>query len=289
MKIGYIVNPAAGKKQVEKWVERIRCATEAKGLPYIILMTEGPGDGVNKGKLAVASNCNVAVAVGGDGTVSEVVNGIKDSDTALGVIPVGTGNDFVKSLDIPLDFEDALACVFNGRCKTIDMGVINGRHFINVASVGFDAQVVLETRNIKKYFAGPVAYVLGVFKALKEYNPFVLEIETEGRLIKRRAVLMAVGNGAFYGGGMKITPLACMDDGLLDVCVVEHMPRSKILRLFSTIFTGKHLLRQEIEYFTTKSIAVKCDNAYINADGDIYGMCPASFEVKAGAARVMVP
>jgi len=288
VKIGYVINPTAGKKQVEKWTERIRNLTGQKGFLYQIFITERPRDGVSKGRIAVQNNCDVVVAVGGDGTVSEVVNGIKDSKAILGVIPVGTGNDFARALDIPLTFEKALECIFNGKNRRIDLGVVNDKYFINVASVGFDAQVVIETQNIKKSLLGSAAYVFGLFKALMNYSPFDLEIETEDRAIKRQAVLIAVANGIFYGGGMKIAPHARMDDGLLDVCLVNSMTKWNIVRLFPLLFSGKHLFRPEVEYFKVKRINIECENGYINSDGEIPGKCPANFKVAADAIRIIV-
>lgn len=289
MKIGYVINPVAGKKQVKEWIARIQDLTEQYGFAYKILTTERFQDGINKGRAAVQNNCDIVVAVGGDGTVSEIVNGIKDSDAILGVIPVGTGNDFVKSLGIPLTFEEALKCIFNGKNKEIDLGIVDDKYFINVASVGFDAQVVIETQKIKKNLVGPAAYVMGIFKALMGYTPFHLEIETEDSIINRQAVLIAVGNGIFYGGGMKITPHAKMDDGLLDVCLVNSMSKGKIVRLFPLLFSGKHLSRPEVEYFKVKRIKVECNNGHINSDGDIIGKCPASFRIEPHAIKVLIP
>lgn len=289
MKIGYIVNPAAGRKRVREWTAAIRSFTESMNFAYEIFITGCPKDGVEKGKVAIRNNCDIVVAVGGDGTVSEVVSAIKDSNVALGVLPVGTGNDFARSLGIPLDVEKALSCLFSGQRKTIDLGMVNDAYFINVASVGFDAQVVMEAQNIKGSIGGPPAYILAIFKALMNYRPFNIEIELDEGIERREAVLVAVANGAFYGGGMNIAPLADMNDGLLDVCLVNSLPRSKILRLFPLLFSGKHLLRPEVEYFKVKRMVVRCREGYINSDGEILGKCPASFQIMPNAVKVMVP
>jgi diacylglycerol kinase (ATP) len=252
-------------------------------------MTEGPGDAVRKAADAVGEGCRVVVAVGGDGTVNEVVNGLWGTGATLGVIPEGSGNDFARTLRIPPDFEDALYCVLQGRVRPVDIGTVNGSCFVNVASVGFDAQVVMETYKIKKRIRGPVAYPLGVLKALLNFKPFDIEIETEGAKKTKRVVLVAVANGAYYGGGMKIAPGAVADDGLFDVCLVENMSRLRMLLLFPSIYSGRHLSYPEVEYFRTRQISIKCKDGDINSDGEIIGRCPAEMVLHPEGMAVIVP
>jgi YegS/Rv2252/BmrU family lipid kinase len=246
-------------------------------------------DGIDKAKKAVGDGCNIIVAAGGDGTVSEVVNGIYGSDATLGVLPVGTGNDFARTLRLPMDLKGALYCIFNCKSIPVDLGVVNGRCFINVASVGFDSQVVMEAGNIKKKFPGPIAYILGIFKALNLYKPFNLHIETEDGTIERQATLIAVANGVYYGGGMKIAPQARIDDGFMDVCLVSSLPKNKIFGLFPLLYSGRHLMRPEVEYFRVRKIMIKCDSGFINSDGEIIGTCPAEIQLKPKSLRVITP
>ena len=268
---------------------QIRETTEHRGHEVDVYITAGPGDAVEKAAKAVREGCDVVVAVGGDGTVNEVVNGIGMSGVVMGVIPAGSGNDFARTLQIPLDFDGALGCVLQGRTRPVDVGTVNGKCFVNVASVGFDAQVVMETNRIKDRIPGPLAYVLGVFKALTGYEAFDMEMETGHKTIRKRAVLVAVANGIFYGGGMKIAPKAVVDDGLFDVCLVEDMRKMRILRLFPLIYPGKHLLRPEVEYFRAARIRIECSKGYINSDGEIIGPCPADMELRPGGLVVIVP
>ncbi len=289
MKIGYIINPVAGRKQAGKLAPLIKKATYDKGFEAAIYITGCPEDVVEKSEKAVREGCHLVVAVGGDGTISEVVNGIRQSNVVMGVIPAGSGNDFARSLSIPMDFKGALDCVFKGRTRRVDIGTVNGYFFSNVASVGFDAQVVMETENIKKYIRGPLAYPLGVIKALIRYKPFDIELETEDRKIKKQAVLVAVANGMYYGGGMKIAPGAVLDDGLFDVCLVEDMSKLKIMRLFPLIYSGRHLMRPETEYFRAREVRIKCQNGHINTDGGIIGRCPADLSMQPQCMSIIVP
>jgi YegS/Rv2252/BmrU family lipid kinase len=289
MKIGYIVNPVAGKKNAARHVPRIEQTTKDMGYEAAIYITDRPGDAVEKTAEAVREGCDVVVAVGGDGTVNEVVNGLDGISVVMGVIPAGSGNDFSRTLRIPQDFEGALDCILKGRTRTVDVGTVNGKRFVNVASIGFDTQVVMETNRIKKRIPGPLAYVLGVFKALTGYKAFDIELETKDNIIRKRAALVAVANGMFYGGGMKIAPRAVVDDGLFDVCLVEDMRRLRILRLFPIIYSGRHLLRPEVKYFRTTRIRIECLGGYINSDGEIIGPCPADMVLQAGGLVVIVP
>ncbi len=289
MKLGYVINPVAGKKKAVKRISQIKRVTEDRGFEAAIYITEGPGDAAAKGERALREGCDIITAVGGDGTVSELANGIHGCAVAMGVIPAGSGNDFARTLGIPSDFNKALDCVLKGSTRTIDIGIVNGRCFINVASVGFDAQVVRETHSIKKRIRGPLAYVLGVFKSLISYKPFDMEIETGSERINKQATLVAIANGIYYGGGMKIAPGAVLDDGLLEVYLVEGMSRLKILRLFPLIYSGRHLARPELKHFKARKLSIKCQNGYINSDGEIIGRCPASISIIPAALNVIIP
>jgi YegS/Rv2252/BmrU family lipid kinase len=289
VKVGYIVNPAAGKKQAVERINQMKRAALDRGFEAAAYITEGFGDAAGKGQRAVDEGCDVVVAVGGDGTVSELVNGILGSGAVMGIIPAGSGNDFARTLGIPSNFDEALGCILNGRIRSIDIGVVNDRYFVNVASVGFDARVAMETNKIKKRVSGPLAYVLGVFKTLAEYKPFDIELETETEKIRKQATLVALANGKYYGGGMKIAPGAVPDDGLLEVYVVDGMSRLKILRLFPLIYSGRHTGRPEVRGFRAKSVNIRCQNGYINSDGEVIGQCPASFGIMPAALDVIVP
>ncbi len=289
MKIGYVINPVAGKKRAVQRVSFIKEITEKQGYEAAIYITDKPGAGIKKAAEAVEKGCHIVVAVGGDGTVNEVVNGVGDNNVTVGVIPAGSGNDFARALEIPLAFEEALDCILRGKTKMVDIGMVNGKRFVNVASVGFDAQVVMETDNIKHRIKGPLAYFLGVFKALTAYKPFDLELEFQGETIKKQAVLIAVANGIFYGGGMKVAPDALLDDGLFDVCLVEGIPKLRILKLFPLIYSGKHLLRPEVEYFRTERIRIDCPRGYINSDGEVIGLCPADMVLLPKGLIIIIP
>jgi diacylglycerol kinase (ATP) len=289
VRTAYVINPVAGTKKVEAWIDAIKRHSSQTEAAYALYMTEGPGDGVCKAKQAVKEGCDVVVAVGGDGTVCEVVNGIAGLKAILGILPVGTGNDFARILGIPIGMEKALKCLAAGKTRGCDLGMVNGRYFINVASVGFDAQVVIEAAKIKKDYPGPIAYILGVFKALTRHRAYDMHIVTDGRAMDIKATLIAMANGKFYGGGMKIAPEADLSDGLLDICIVRDMPRLKIAVLFPKIFGGTHINRPEVVYFRAAQIKIECNNGYINADGEITGGCPAYVSIEPGALTVIVP
>ncbi len=289
MKIGYVINPVAGRRRAVQWIPFIEETSKEQGHRATVYVTNKPGDGISKAIEAISEGCNTVIAVGGDGTVNEVVNGVGDKDITVGVIPAGSGNDFARTLGMPLDLAEAMHCILQGKRKSIDIGTVNGERFVNVASVGFDARVVMETNGIKHRIKGPLAYVIGVFKALATYKPYDMELDTGHGIMKKRAVLIAVANGIFYGGGMKVAPDAILDDGLFDVCLVEGISRLRILRLFPLIYSGRHLLRKEVEYFRAREIRIDCPGGYINSDGEILGPCPANMVLHPKGLTVITP
>lgn len=266
----FIINPTAGSGKAKNFNYYIEKYMQNTKFDYKIVYT-------SKAKEATAMVVNnpdyeICVAVGGDGTVGEVANGIlKRGHGTLGIIPAGTGNDFSKALMITEDIEQAFNKIIGRKTKSIDLGELDGIYFFNIASLGFDAEVVRHTDKIKKIIKGKTAYILGVLTSLIVYKSRDMIIEIDGQILVRRATLVAIGNGSYYGGGMQILPMAKLDDGLLDICVVKDISNLRILFLFPSIFKGKHIkYKKYIEFYKGKKIKVKAKGeTYLNIDGEI--------------------
>lgn len=269
----FIINPTAGSGRARTCIEFVQEYMLNSGMQYEVLITTRPLEATEM--VVENPQYNICVAVGGDGTASEVAKGIlKRGYGTLGIIPSGTGNDLALTLNIDKNRENAMERVLNGNVIKIDLGTVKGDYFFNIASLGFDAWVVNQTNKIKKAIKGKTAYVLGVLAALLTYRSKELSIDIDGLTIRRKAILVAVGNGQSYGGGMKILPMAKTDDDMLDICIVKDVSNLKILFLFPSIFKGEHTKYiKYVEFYKGKNISVTFENKYLlNIDGELFSV-----------------
>jgi len=279
----FIVNPVAAKGAAARVGERLRKVLAVRDIAHEILYTEYPG---HAAKLARGSNARVIVSVGGDGTVNEVTNGIVGSGKTLGIIPAGSGNDLIKSLNIPADIEKAVETVIHGTVRPVDVGHVqcspersegtprvngDGRYFLNGVGIGFDAAVAARTAEIP-YLRGVLLYIAAVFQTLGKYQPpdFVVAYGHGER--KFSGLLVAIGNGRCAGGGFYLTPRAQPDDELLDICMVKAVPLLKILRLMPKVMKGAHEGDPDVEIVQSRKVTVTGSIPfYVHADGEIVG------------------
>ncbi|NLY42687.1 MAG: diacylglycerol kinase family lipid kinase [Clostridiaceae bacterium] len=288
MKIKFIINPVAGKGKALGIKDNILNKLINSSVSFSLTETAAPGDGIRLAKKAVIEKYDIIVAVGGDGTVNEVINGMVGSNAALGIIPAGTGNDFAKSLNIPADIDKALDVLLHGKEEKIDIGKACGKYFMNVASIGFDAKVIEQVNTIKKYISGTWSYIIAVFKTLLNYKPIKVRVSMDGMIIDKEVFLIAIANGKYYGGGMMIAPHAHVNDGYLDICIISKISKLKVATLFPTIFKGKHIHQPEVECFKAKKVEVFAKGASINCDGELIGKSPTTFQIENIKLNVMV-
>jgi len=289
VKTAIIINPVAGRGKTDKlWpkLERVLCQ---RNYAYQAFFTKGPKDGINLAN-ALQSKVERLVVVGGDGIIHEVVQGIVNREVELAIIPTGTGNDFVRSLGIPQEPLAALELLFEGRIRKVDVGEVNGSYFINVAGVGFDAVVVNEVNTNFKFVSGTMAYLLALFKTLATYQKAKVKVSVGKQTFKTDSLLVAVGNGQCYGGGMKIVPGAILDDGLLNLCIVGDVTKGEILRTLPKIFSGGHVAHPKVVMLKGEEISIEAQPPLvIQADGEIIGYAPAKIRVLPQALKVRVP
>ena len=214
----FIVNPTASRgkgKSVGIWLEN-ECLK--RNLDFDLTYTIKPGDAKDIAAKSIGKFEKV-VAVGGDGTLQEVINGSINSKSINGIIPVGTGNDFVRAAKIPIDPAKALDLLIEGNTNLIDVGKINNLVFHNGVGIGFDAIVVDESLKIKN-LRGQAVYLLAIFKSLKNYKAPLIQLNYNNNSITNKFLLITVGNGISLGGGIKLTPFASIYDGLLDLNII---------------------------------------------------------------------
>lgn len=268
-KLLFIINPIAGGGRAKNLISLIEEKMLEEKREYEIIQTTKPKEAIS---IVESSSYNTLIAVGGDGTVNEVAKGIIQRGWGvLGIIPGGTGNDMCKSLGLSMDPDQAIKTVLNGSIKEMDIGLANGKCFLNISSVGFDAEVVRNTDKIKTKIKGRTAYILGVLITLITYRLKTAYLEIDNKVVNRKMLLLAVGNGRYYGGGMKILPQARIDDGYLHVCLVKDINNLKSLLLFPSIFKGNHLkYTKYVEIYKAKTIKIKTPGEiFLNLDGDL--------------------
>jgi YegS/Rv2252/BmrU family lipid kinase len=213
---------------------------------------------------------------------------------SLAIIPAGSGNDFIRSVDEKLDSKakDILERILDGSEKLIDLASVNGKYFINISSLGFDAEVVYNTNKFKKLPAvsGSLAYILGILYTIFTYKNYNLKIRIDGSLIEASSLLVAVANGRFYGGGMLAAPDARIDDGVFDICVIRAMKRLKIFRFFPVFKKGLHGELEEVSFYKGKKVEIESStHLLLNLDGEVQKVREAVFEIIPRSVRIVVP
>jgi YegS/Rv2252/BmrU family lipid kinase len=232
----------------------------------------------------------VAVGVGGDGVIGAVAGALAGGDGVLGVLPGGRGNDFARTLGIPLDPAAACGVLANGEVRSLDLGRAGGSAFIGIASCGFDSDAN-RIANASRLVRGNLVYAYGALRALAGWSPATFEVEfDDGERRRVRGYSVAAANSKAYGGGMLLAPEASLQDGMLDVVMIAHLPKLRFLRLLPTVFSGAHVHQPVVEIRRTRRVRISADRPFaLYADGDPIAELPVDIEAVPDAVRVLVP
>jgi diacylglycerol kinase (ATP) len=296
VKARVIVNPTAGRGAALTQLPTISDRMRQLGRVDIAL-TSGSGDAERLAAEAAAEDYTHLVAVGGDGTLNEVLNGAcrggRLGGMAFGVVPMGTGNDFARVLGVHDDLEHALATLIGGVERPVDLGSLNGRLFINASAGGFVAEVSEAASSQLKTLAGRLAYLIAGTGVLLEYEPATARVACHnGRAVARTETLhmFVVANARTIGGGHLVTPRASIDDGLLDVCLVHSTTTADFVALLAKISRGEHLDDEHVSYFQVPGADLEFDRVVkVNTDGEVLETERCSYRVLKGAARFLSP
>lgn len=288
MKYKLIVNPIAGRGKTKKMYPQLMKILKEAGVDFHTYITRGHGDAITAAREAAEEGFDVIVAVGGDGTVNEVANGIVGSTAVLATLPTGTGNDFATAVGMPADMEKSCAILLEGTTRKIDLGRVLDRYFVNAVGVGFDAAVAHRANMGVRMLRGVWVYIFSVFSTLISYQPVEMEIILDGKTLEKTPTLVAVGIGQCYGGGMRIVPDAIQDDGYFDVCVLDTMGRLEIAWEFPKVFKGTHKNIRKCDMFRAQEVElILADPRPLHMEGEVFFSDHMHFTLKKEGITVL--
>lgn len=283
----FIVNPIAGNGFALKIEEQLKAAMASRGLECRFVRTTHPGHATEIARACAAeADCTGVVAVGGDGTAYEVACGLMNRGVPLGIIPAGTGNDFIKTIGIPKKPLDALDFLLSHPPRPVDAGGLNDRIFLNDCGTGFDVTVLDYTQAAKKYCRGILPYLIGLVQAIIHYRPVHVRFTADGKTEERDLLILSVANGRYIGGGIPICPTAEADDGMLDLVIVEDKPRWLLPFLVLPLLLGRILHFPFTTHKRCQSVEIVSKGMRLNVDGEIFEMDSAKFSIQPGALHL---
>ena len=297
-----IVNPTAANGRVATQWPLVKQRLEALGLEFDFRLTARPAHATEIAREAVSAGIRLVVAYGGDGTLLEVVNGLfgergKPSLATLGIIPGGTGSDFVRTLGIPHDWEEACNRLVNGTVRLVDVGYATFRdlggdetamYFVNVAGLGFDGEVVERVQRSSKALGGTATYLLNLLATLVSYRNKHVTLRFDDSAQERRLNLIVVCNGRYFGGAMYIAPPADLQDGEFDLVILGDFSKPELVANVPKVYKGTHLTHPKVEIHKARRVSVEAqERMLVQADGELIGQAPATFQVIPGVLRVI--
>jgi len=305
-----ICNPISGSGRGVAWLSVVRRTLDDADINYAYEVTGRRGDAARLARSAVSSGCSAVVAIGGDGTFFEVVNGVMNPSeydanlhgeqrVAVGLVQAGRGSDFGRSIGVPSDAQVASARLLDGRTQLIDLGYVTylgfdgkerGRYFANAAGLGFDAEVTVRANAGSRILGGTIPYLHSLVRTLAGYRNKRISVSIDGaEPWSARANSIVVANGQYFGGGMKIAPEAHLSDGVLDVTLLGDLGKLELVRSVPMVYDGSHIHHPKVKTFTARTVEViSPERVLLQADGEVLGTAPATFRVVPCALWVIV-
>ena len=293
-RIVVLVNPTSGRGRSGKLLPRVRQEIHTLGLDAEVRVSKSAEDPARIARESAEAGVEIVAAMGGDGMTGMIGGALVGTGSALAVIPTGTGNDFARFIGVnrkkPVD---AVALLADPEIRAVDAAQVTGggreERFINVAGAGFDSEVNETANNMKWKAQGTAKYVAPV-STLRRFTPAQFEVTVDGSHRSLSGMLIAVGNGESYGGGMRVAAGASLTDGMLDVCVVGGMSKGAFLKAFPKVFRGTHVTHPKVTMLKGVRVEISSDRPFdVYADGERSVPLPAVFEVLPGALKVVFP
>jgi diacylglycerol kinase (ATP) len=288
-----LANPSAGGGLAARLVEPLLTRLQAAGCTVRLIAARDAGEAEDLARGAVREGIDLLVALGGDGLVHVAVQVLAGTFVPLGVVPAGTGNDAARALGLPArpggrHAMRAVDVILGGDERRIDLGEVQGRYFLTVLSSGFDG-LVNERANRMRWPHGRAKFALAVAAELPHLRPLAYALRIDGRVVDVQALLVAVGNGPSYGGGMRICPEANLDDGWLAVTVVCALPTREFIRLFPSVYRGTHQRHPAVLTLRGRKVEITAPGMSAHADGEPLGSLQLEVTVARRALTVMAP
>jgi diacylglycerol kinase (ATP) len=284
--LALLSNPVAGRGRNDHAVATVAARLRARGVGVRELVGTDAADSTRLARQAVAEGVDGLVVCGGDGMVNLAAQVLAGTDTPLGIIPTGTGNDTARALGIAI--KDPLAAadvIIAGGTRVIDLARSGDRYFVTVMAAGFDA-AVNEKANRMSWPKGQLKYSVAIVAVLKEFKPIHYTLDLDGETRQVDGMLVSIGNGDSMGGGLRVTHGAELDDGLLDVVLITSVPRRELVRVYPKLFSGGHTSHPAYERHRVKRVTVAAPGVVAYADGERFGDLPLTVEVVPGALTV---
>ena len=297
-RIVIVLNPAgghgrAGRRRPE--LEHLLAEASAKQsggdrLEWRIEETTAPGSTSAIAARCAADGADIVAAAGGDGTLSEVLNGLMGTNATLALLPFGTGNDFSRTVGLYGSLPRAVDTLFTGTPRRIDVGQLADRYFLNVAGCGFDAVVAESANHGPRQLTGTAAYLWAVIRTLARFRAADFRVTVDSVPHILRAMMCSVANAQTYGGGMRIAPTASLDDGLFDLCLLKEAGTFEFIRAFPSVFKGTHTIHPKITMLQGRHIRIESTPPLpILIDGEVIGTTPAEFTLLPAAIEFQFP
>jgi diacylglycerol kinase (ATP) len=286
----FIINPAASRGKCGRMAPEVEAVARKAGLDAEFIHTTAAGEAIEIAR-AAANHFDCVVAVGGDGTVNEVANGLVGGKSAFGVVPIGSGNDFVKVTNVPLDITAAINILKEFHLRPVDVGKANDHYFVNGMGIGFDAWVVDRAIKVEK-LRGLAIYLYSVLRTIYSYEPPLIKISYNGTVREEKLYMINIGNGTTMGGGFKLTPNAVIDDGLLDLNIVRNLNKFEIYQNLLKVFNGSHIHMPQVTVGRSDHLVMESEEGIaIHADGELLGLHIKKLEITLlkKAMNVVVP
>ena len=270
LKVKVIMNPIAGRGRALKAKPQILKALLEYDTEMHLEETKGPHHATELARQAVEADFDLIIVAGGDGTLNQVINGLGEKRVPIGVLGLGTGNDFAAALQMPSDPVAAVHQIMQGEIQKIDLCRVNQCYFVSSAGVGFDGEVAFHVNQGFRRLRGKAAYLCSVFKTLFSYQARRIILTVDGLVMEFNSLLVAVTNSPTYGGGFKINPEARVNDGLFDVCAVQHMRIPEILCCLPLLIPGWHRNLKKVRMLKGRQITLESNRLfYYQLDGEV--------------------
>ena len=290
MHLKLIYNPAAGRGRARRHVRDVEELLRARGARVDCEPSTSPDDLVRIAAESSRAGYDRVVVAGGDGTLNLAVREFDLEQGTLALIPAGSGDDFAKVTGVPRDIRGAVANVLDGRVAEYDVAHANGLRYLGVAGLGFDSEVADYANRNAKFLRGSAVYLYAILRVLPKFTPRPVRIRTDDGTRDEQIMFAAVGNTRQYGGGIRITPDALPDDGLLDLCIVHRTTRAQLLKTLPKAYSGAHVKSPFVEMGRGRAFSFESDQAMaVYADGEPLTRTPVSFGVCPQRLKFVVP